>query len=233
MMRVAVLILLLAPLTAAAQETPTIFSCIEPDRLAAGTLEYVVKAGREYKDYWIIAPADVDGRAILRVTFRRTRDAATTSEATTDLDARTLAQVAFRHMRDPNGPEAGAIADLRVANSRLTGTSYGGDTISLATNGEPVLFGGVAADPLAPLVDWDRCPEVRASKLRGTGLANISYTRVGERTLTISGRAVPVHEVVKQEGEYETRLFITRSAPFVILKMESGMGVSELLKIPD
>ena len=228
MTRVAAFFLLLVPVSAHAQDTPSIFSCVEPDRLSPGTIEYVVKAGREYKDYWIIAPVDVDGRALLRVTFRRTREAATTSEATMDLDARTFGQVGFRHMRDPNGPEAGVIAELRVENGRLTGTTYGGDTISLATNGEPVLFGGVAAEPLAPLVDWNRCPAVHAQKLKGSKLETISYTRVGEHTLTAGGREVAVHEIVKREGEYETRLFITKSAPFAVLKVESGMGVSVL-----
>jgi hypothetical protein len=232
MTRGAAVLLLLVPVSLGAQ-TPSIFTCIEPDRLSAGTNEYLVKAGREYRDYWIIAPIEVDGRSVLRITFRRTRDAAITSEAMTDLDPATLRQIAFRHMRDPNGPEAGVIAQLRIENGMLTGTTYGGDTISLDTNGEPALFGGVAAEPLAPLVDWDRCPEVHALKLKGSELASISYARTGEKTLTIGGREVSVHEIVKREGEFETRLFITKSAPFVVARMESGMGVSNLVQFPN
>jgi hypothetical protein len=232
MKRVAAALLLLIPVSAHAQQTPTMFSCIEADRVRAGTFEYVVKAGREYKDYWIVAPVDVEGRSILRVVFRRTRENTTTSEATSDFDAASFQQLAFRHMRDPNGPDAGAIADLRIADDRLTGATYGGDTISLATKGEPVLFGGVAADPLAPLVDWERCPTVHAQKLKGSELAAISYTRVGEGTLTVGGQERAVHEIVKHEGEYQTRLFITKSAPFVVVKIESGMGVSELAQFP-
>lgn len=209
-----------------AQQDADMFSCIDPGRLGPGALEY---RSDQYNDQLTIAPVMVGDRRVIRATKRRMRDGRTTAEATFDLEAASLAPVAFRIMT----AERGVTVDLAVQDDRLTGRILQ-SSVSASAGGRPVLIGTGVDDVLITAVDWGRCAAVTATTLGLNGTpAVISYARVGERALAISGREVMVYEVLRQQGESRSRLFVTKSVPFVLAKKEiPDWPDTELVALP-
>lgn len=222
----AVLLAVAFPSVVLSQQVPDMFSCIDPARLAPRTLEY--RSG-EYKDQWTVSPVTVDGRTLVRVIKRRTRGGLTTVEHTIDLDATSLAPVTFRIM----SAERGLTSDLVLRGNQLTGHLLG-TTVSVSTGEGPVLIGAMVDNVLVAAVDWGRCANVNVKSFGLLGkVSDVSFTRVGEPTLAISGRELPVYEVLRAEGKYRRRMFVTKSAPFVVAKIEYDPDTSmELVGVP-
>ena len=227
MWRLAAMVVLALPLAVQAQAAD-MFSCVEPGRLTARTLEY--RSG-DYRDYWTVAPVAVGDRRLVRVTKRRTREAVTTAEHTIDLEAESLAPTAFRIMSAARG----LTSDLVLQGDQLTGRLVRTE-VSVSTGGGPVLFGASVEDVLVAAVDWDRCAavSVKSFGLNGTR-RDQSFTRVAERVVTISGRELPVYEVLRESGEFRSRLFVTKSAPFLLARIEDldpAYPPTELVALP-
>ena len=213
MWRIAVLVVLALPVVAGAQQVADMFSCIEPGRLTPRTVEY--RSG-EYTDHLTVAPVTAGDRRLVRVTKRRTRNAVTSGEHTIDLDATSLVPAAFRLM----SASRGLISELIVQGDRLTGRLLRTE-VSVPTGGGPALIGAGVDDVLVAAVDWDRCATVTAQSFGLDGTPSVSrFTRVGGLGVSISGREVAVHEVLRESGEYRTRLFVTKSAPFLLVRAE-------------
>lgn len=212
-----------------AQQVPDMFSCVVPARLTPRTLEY--RSG-EFIDHWTIAPVTVGDRRLVRGIRRRMRDARTTAEHTVDLEPGSLAPVAFRIMSAVRG----LTVDLVVHNGQLTGQLLQRQ-ISEPTGGNPVLIGTSVDDVLVAAVDWERCTAVSATTFDlGRTQGVISYARVGERSLAISGREVSVFEILRQEEGYRSHLFVTKSPPFVVARIEYSYAPasnSELVALPE
>lgn len=214
MWRIAALAVLALPVSVRAQQAADMFSCIEPARLSPRTLEYRIGV---YADRWTVAPVTAGDRRLVRVTKRRTRDGSTAVEHTIDLDATSLVPIAFRVM----SATSGLMSDLVVKGDRLTG-QWQRTEVSVATGGRPVLIGAGVDNVLVAAVDWDRCAAVTVPAFDVDGTPSVArFTRVGERVLMISGREVAVHEILREGELSQTRLFVTKSAPFLLARTES------------
>lgn len=226
--RTAVVLVLAFPGLVQAQQVPDMFSCIVPARITPRTLEY--RSG-EFIDHWTIAPVTVGDRRLVRGTRRRMRDAELTAELTVDFEARSLAPVSLR-IRSASGM---LTTELVVQEGQAIG-HVGNIPVSDSTGGKPMLLGDQIDNILAGAVDWERCAAltVNSASLAG-GPEIVSYTRVGERVMAVSGREVLVFEVLRQRGEAKMRLFVTKSPPFVVAKKEHPRFwdlSSELVALP-
>lgn len=212
--RTAVVLVLVFPGLVQAQQVPDMFSCISPSRLTPRTLEYRVGA---FIDHWTIAAVTVGDRRLIRATRRRMRDAQATNELTLDLEAESLAPVAFR-LRSAGGV---LTTEVVVHMGQVNG-HVGAIPVSHSTGGKPILIGDTMDDVLASAVDWERCAAINVNTIDpgGDQPEIVSYARIGERVLAISGREVLVFEVVRRRGTAQMRLFVTKSQPFVVAKKE-------------
>lgn len=210
--RTAVVLGLAFPALVQAQQVPDMFSCIIPSRLTPRTLEYRVG---EFIDHWTIAVVTVGDRRLVRAIRRRMRDAQTTGELTLDLEAESLAPVAFR-LRSAGGV---LTTEVVVLKGQVNG-HVGSIPVSHSTGGKPILIGDAMDDVLAGAVDWERCAAVNVNTIDpgGDQPEIVSYGRIGERVLAISGREVLVFEVLRRHGGTQMRLFVTKSQPFVVAR---------------
>ena len=228
MWRSALFLMLALPIPVHAQQVADMFSCVESERLTPRALEY--RSG-DYRDFWTVAAVTVGDRRLVRVTKRRARDGATTAEHTIDLEAVSLAPIAFRIMSAARGLTSDLLAEGGQLTGRLIQTQ-----VSASTGGRPVLFGAGVDEVLLAAVDWERCAAVSAQSFGLAGdPSSPRFTRVGERVLSISGRELPVYEVLRESGQYRTRLFVTKSPPYVLARIEHGDerdATTELVALP-
>lgn len=209
----------LAPVRA--QQPPDLFSCVDLARLAAPrSATYSVKGqSANYTDVEEVARIEEPGRQLLRITWTRYRDNATTSAQIMHVDARTLAPLSYLHnsARTPDAPPA----KLAIQGGTLTGHSYGKRPVNVQTGAQPILFGNASEEMLAPAIDWSRCPSVSALHLNETSLdvrRDISMSRVGEGTFTLEGRELPVYQIAIRKGDYEHSIAVSRAEPFVVVR---------------
>ena len=204
-------------------QSPDLFTCTEPARVAVGTFMYQTDEdpGRPHLRR-TISRVDAGGRAVVRLTW----STPTPSDHVTDLDGTSLALIRHTTTRtSPAGTQQSSALEIvdGQARGRLTPASA---PIAIATRGRGVAFGPYALEVLAAAVNWERCSEATAGLVTQSGIDTVTLSRADDSTLQIQGRSVDVFVVDLNRAESSGRVWISRAAPHVVVKFTAAGGGS-------
>lgn len=211
----------LAVTTIGAAQSPDLFTCTEPARLATGTFLYQTddNPGRPHLRR-TISRLDAGGRPVVRLTW----STPTPSEHVTDLDGTSLALI--RHTTNRTSP-AGTpqSSSLEILDGRARGRlTPASSPVSIATGGRQVAFGPYAMEVLAAAVNWEQCSEATAGLVTQRGIETVALSRADDETLQIQGRGVEVFSVDLNRVDASGRVWISRAAPHVVVKFRTVGG---------
>ena len=201
----------------APMQTPDIFSCVEPGRLATGTFSYQ-DDGEPSRPHLrrTISAIEAGGRRLIRVTWTTP----TPSEHVTDLDAATLTLVRSRITTNfASGPASG---ELEVIDGEIRGkVAPSSPALAVPTGGRQVIFGSYMLEALAAAVNWDRCPSVIAYVLSSRQVESALLTRTRTPTFAFQGAAVPAIEITVQRSDRKGTIWISQTAPRATLRFST------------
>ena len=205
----------------APMQTPDIFSCVEPGRLATGTFAYQLDENPNRPHLRrTVSAVDAGGRRLIRVTWTTP----TPSEHATDLDAATLTLVRSR-ITTTFATGTTASGELEVIDGEIRGSvAPSSPPLAVPTEGRQVIFGSYMLEVIAAAVNWDRCPSVIAHVLSSRQVESALLTRTRTPTFALHGAAVPAIEITVWRSDRKGRIWIAQAAPRAVLRFSTVLA---------